>query len=243
MKRIALSVLAVIVIADTTFAQTFVSESSCLASAPDCTCIDGQFLQLYRDQQRKGQSSWLSVATSVPGPANTTAAIAQFQAGFTDEPRISSKFTSACPNSNVAQVAGVDSSGASVLDSCFCTTFCKDIVQSTIDHEHMHPPTLVVGFLSNLPTQFACKVSKALQPMCDTADAVTLVQSEILSYQAGISTLNKAINRLANNADVQCTWTPLTVTALRTAPPTEIPESIWQRLAMLAERFWNGITA
>ena len=245
------------VVASTAWAQSvpssFLSDSDCLAATRDCTCADAPFMEIYRDQQKKGRSAWISVGTSIPPPTSPAAAQAAFAKLFTEEPRITTQL-STCPGYNSAvnllsKVAGVRANGATAFDPCFCNAFCKDIIQSTIDHESAHRPTLVLGFLSGLPVQTACKAISAAQPICDVADAQTLVNSETISYTLGINTLNNAIDRIASGPDaanpgMQCTWTPLPpVTALRHAPVVPIPSSRWKRLTLLIERFWNGVTA
>ncbi len=208
-------------------------------------------MEVYRDQQKKARNAWVTIGASAP--ASKADADAAFSTAFTADGRVTAQFTS-CPGYNastnkLSQVAGVRSDGTTAFDPCMCSAFCTDIVQSTIDHERTHVPTIIAGFLSGLPAQAGCKAVAAAQPLCDRLNANTLVNSEIISYTVGITTVDNAISRIANAPDpsspsMQCTWTPLApVTMLRSAPDGPVPASIWQRLALLAERFWNGITA
>jgi len=242
--------LAVLASSGSALAQSvpasFISDTDCLAASPSCACADAQFMEVYRAQQQKGRDTWVSVGTSFP--ASPAAALAAFQAGFTNDPRVSNQFAT-CPGYNPAvnvltKIAGVRSSGDTAYDPCFCAAFCKDIVQATIDHERTHRPTLLLGFFSSLPAQFACKAASTAQPLCDRADANTLVNSEIVGYQVTLSTLNSAISRIAsspdpNNPQMDCTWTSLVLFAPPPRPPSVIPESFLQRLAMLMTRLWS----
>ncbi len=224
----------------------FVSETDCMAASPTCMCSDAPMMEVYRDQQKKGRNAWVTVGSSFP--ATPAAALTAFGTAFTGEPRIDAQFMS-CPGYNAAindptKIAGVRPSGDTAYDPCFCAAFCKDIIQSTIDHERAHRPTLVLGFLSGLPQQTACKAVSATQPMCDRLDANTLINSELISYQIGIHTLDSAIDRLAEQEPpMQCTWAPLPPVTLLSPPATPVPSSFWQRLVLLAERFWNGVNA
>ena len=95
--------LAVLASSGSALAQSvpasFISDTDCLAASPSCACADAQFMEVYRAQQQKGRDTWVSVGTSFP--ASPAAALAAFQAGFTNDPRVSNQFAT-CPGYNPA---------------------------------------------------------------------------------------------------------------------------------------------
>jgi hypothetical protein len=229
----------------------FVPEDMC--GLHDCMCSDIPMMQSFLDNQKNAQAAWQSIRSDIlagTGPRSDTAAKALFKQRFPGDPDVVAQFESCQnydPNKNsVDKVAGVSPLGAPMLDPCFCDAFCSDIVESTIAHERMHVPTIILGALSKGDYMIACGLGVASGYLCDIVLPLILTDSEILSYDAGISALDASLTKLKeydpSNPSMACTWECIA------PPPTPaqdkaVPQGFWQRVSLLFERVLHGSSA
>jgi hypothetical protein len=222
----------------------FVPEDKCMSR--DCTCDDMPMIDAFRDNQQNARDAWMSVKNDIgkqDGPKSLGDAVKLFQSRFMGDPRIVDQFetcsTFDASKNNANKIAGVTGLGQAALDPCFCETFCKDIVQSTIDHEKMHVPTLILGTLNKAEMIAACKLGIAPDVLCTALDPWTLADSELASHDAGLATLDAARSRIPSESDVDCTWEPLPA-APQTQRAVPAPSGFMARLRSIIDRILHG---
>ncbi|MFO0675850.1 MAG: hypothetical protein U0169_04910 [Polyangiaceae bacterium] len=229
----------------------FVTDSACRSMSPACTCADAPFVEMYLRNQDKAMDAWTAVdkAIATPtGPRSTAQARALFNQSFSGDGRVTARFAT-CEGydpavNSATKIAGVTGVGSASLDPCFCKAFCKDVVEATIQHEVMHPPTLLAGFAATFELQIGCKVGLVNATACTAADARTLARSEIASHRAGNDLLRNAVKGYTQKPDerkpeILCTWQPLPASARRDTT-TSAPESLWARVKRIVTKFVHG---
>jgi hypothetical protein len=245
----------------------FVSADACLALSSPCTCADLQTMQDSLTNQNDALDAWNVTSTQIKSGTKTakTAADARtiFDGNFSSatQATLGARFMS-CPGydptkNTLTQIAGTN--GVSpVVDPCFCSTFCQDVVNATIVHEHTHV-AVNVGLLPFLiPMLAACKAGAADASTCDLVDPMALVTSEIVAHTAGIAALQDSIDKLRAASTVtddaglsmpmDCTSTPMppppgTGSDAGPAPMPRtipIPRTLPARLKLLVDRFVHG---
>ncbi len=206
--------------------------------------------------QIEARDAWQSVRDDIAagtGPTSDAAAVRLFRSRFPGDPNVIDQFTS-CEGydpavNKLSKVAGVSGFGKAKVDPCYCDAFCADVVASTVLHEQTHVPTILAGTMKFADATVACKLGLIKGYTCDTIQPSILADSELLSHQAGVASLQLAMQRIANlpddeNPNVKCTWEPLTrpttARARTAAPPAAVPEGLLDRLSELGYRLIFG---
>jgi len=229
----------------------FVPSDMC--KSRDCTCKDGPMMEAFLKNQENALGAWISVRGDIftaAGPQSMEQAVALFNMRFHGDTRVGAQFMTCAgydPNINkLTQIAGVPGVGQAALDPCFCDAFCKDIVDSTVNHELTHAPTLLLGFSNVLADKLACKAGILPNSYCNALDPKVLADSEILSYSVGITSLSNALDRLRDrdpeHPEMECTWEPLPAAMPNrlTLEPESTPSGFWDRVGLLARRLLHG---
>jgi hypothetical protein len=230
----------------------FVEADQC-TSRP-CSCADAPIMEQFLQNQKDARAAFQLVHDQLPTPQGAQSnaqAVSQFQGLFgAGNAHVNAQFMSCAgydPAVNkLTKVAGISGLGTAKLDPCFCDAFCKDIVDSTIAHERMHAPTLLLGFHDRITWQTACKLGVLPDRVCNMLDPLNLVESELISHQVGINSLESSLNALKASdpamPGMMCTWTPL-ASAGSAAPPAQrapTPPSFFARVELLIERIVWG---
>jgi hypothetical protein len=226
----------------------FVPASEC-KSRP-CECSDAPMIERFIRNQKNARSVWVQVQDQIgsdTGPMSGAEARQLFEDNFAGDSWISAQFkTCAGYDKNVnslSQIAGVPSFGAAALDPCFCNAFCQDIVDSTVNHELAHTPTILLAFREDAAYVAACKTGLLPDTFCNSLEPGQLAQSEIGSYTVGILSLQSDLNDIQQaapeNPAVECTWDPLPDAGARLAPPP-VPSGFFERVKLLADRVLYG---
>jgi hypothetical protein len=225
----------------------FVPADDCM-SRP-CVCDDIPMIETFLQNQKDARDAWLDVRGEIfssTGPQSVEEAVASFQSKYSGDPSVTAQFMM-CPGydpavNKASKIAGVSSSGGAMLDPCFCAAFCQDIVDSTAAHERMHVPTNIAGVVGKAQFLVACKVGALPDRVCNALMPLILADSEIASYQVGISLLESDLNDLrASDPDMPemaCTWEPPVPEQQAAAVPAEA--GFFERVALLLERILFG---
>jgi hypothetical protein len=246
--------------------SSFVSADACLALSSPCTCADLPTMDDFLTNQNDALDAWNLTSTQIKSgtmSAKTAAdARAIFDGNFSSatQATLAARFMT-CPGydpskNTLTRIAGTSGVSA-VLDPCFCSTFCQDVVNATIVHEHTHVQ-VNVGLLPFLvPMLAACKAGAADASTCDLVEPMALVTSEILAHTAGIAALQASIDKLRAASTVtddagfsmpiDCTSTPMPppdagsdATPGATPRTIPIPRTLPARLKLLVDRFVHG---
>jgi hypothetical protein len=216
-----------------------------------CTCADIPIMEKFDANQKNARDAWKSVQKDVlsgTGPMSAADAVALFRSRFAGDPAITTQFQS-CPGfdptkNSVSKVAGVSKSGEPVLDPCFCAAFCADIVQSTVEHEKMHVPTIVLGTIGKGDLIIGCGLHILSGPICNVIAPYTLSSSEIASHDTGILYLDLALDKLRANdpskPGVACTWMPIAEPSTPRPPAPPPPPGFVDRVRLLFDRIVHG---
>lgn len=228
----------------------FVAPAQC-PSRP-CECKDLLMMEKFRDNQITARDAWRSVDQDLragTGPTTQQGARDLFRTYFgPGDPDVAAQFRS-CPGYDPARnslnkIAGVGSSGQPLLDPCFCAAFCKDIVDSTILHEKAHVPTIIVFFVGSLPLMARCRLELVPPRLCTVIEPMMLTSTEILSHQAGISSLDSSIEKLRasdpSNPGVPCPTTQSMTKSATPRLPAPAPSSLTERVEILFARIVRG---
>jgi hypothetical protein len=235
---------------------SFVTEDKCGTRA--CTCKDAPMMERFRNNQIQARKAWASVKADIiagTGPRSVADADKAFRGRFPGDPAIVSQFTSCsgydATMNDLGKVAGVSPSGEAVLDPCFCNAFCKDMVDSTVVHEKSHRDTAIPFVVVMTGLQIGCAVAKGLKDsfgyQCDTANPMIRANSELIAYQAGIDSLDAAIQKLTetdpDNPTLACTWEPIVAAAPSPSLPNAaapLPQGFFARVGLLWNRLIHG---
>jgi hypothetical protein len=249
--------LAITTVAGSALAQesSFVPEDKC--GTRDCTCDDAPMMERFRDNQIKAQKAWQSVKNDLvagTGPRSLADAETLFRNRLGGGDSVLTQQFKSCPGYDAAKndlgkIAGVSPAGEAVLDPCFCASFCKDVVHSTVVHEKSHRDTAIPFVAVMTGMQIGCKALKGLKEsfayQCDTVSPVIRANSELVAYQAGIDSLQAAITKLEMddpmNPGVECTWKPI-VESSPTTPmaASPAPAGFLDRVRLLWNRLIHG---
>jgi hypothetical protein len=226
----------------------FVPASEC-KSRP-CECSDAPMIERFIRNQKNARSVWVQVAEQIgtdTGPMSGTEARQLFEDNFSGDSWINAQFMTCAgydeKKNSLKQIAGVPSFGAAALDPCFCNAFCQDIVDSTVNHELAHTPTVLLAFREDAAYVAACKTGLLPDTFCNSLEPGQLAQSEIASYTVGILSLQSDLSDIQQaapeNPAVECTWDPLPDAGARLAP-APVPSGFFERVKLLADRVIYG---
>jgi hypothetical protein len=214
----------------------FVPAEQC--TSKPCECVDLPTMKAFLADQTRARGVWETVRGEINapgGPRTSAAARARFNtlfgAGSAD---IATKFTS-CPGydptkNSLTKIAGVNASGVSVFDPCFCGAFCKDILDATLAHEKMHVKSGVFLTVGAMHMLAFCKVYS--HPECAKMEPLFLAASEVVSHDAGVVALDQGIRKLLE-ATEDCTTDG-------GARSPAVPSGLGTRVQSLFSRFVNG---
>ena len=220
-----------------------------MCTTKPCTCADIPMMERFLANQVNARDVWKGVEKDLlsgTGPRSLADAAALFNSRFMGDPAVVSQFQS-CPSFDPAKnhldkVAGITGFGSAVLDPCFCSAFCRDIILATVAHERRHPPTIILGVVAYRDYMVGCKVGILSGAICDIIEPLIIAQSEVSSYGAGIDSLQAALNELKAhdpaNTDVACTWKA--IVRERPTPPLVPPDGFLERLELLLGRIAHG---
>ncbi|HMJ09773.1 MAG TPA: hypothetical protein VK524_00135 [Polyangiaceae bacterium] len=237
--KLALSACAIVsyaLVAQGDVPSFFVPLEQC--TTQPCACPDLRSMKAFLADQIRARDVWKTVRNDIQagtGPATSAAARALFNSRLgAASPEISTQYQS-CPGYDPSKntmtiIAGVNASGVSVFDPCFCGAFCSDIVQSTLAHEKMHVTSGVILTAGSLHMLAFCKAFS--HPDCAKLEPLTLAVSEIVSHDAGIEHLQQAIRKLLE-ATEDCTTDG-------GAPSPIAPTGLGNRVQSLFSRFVHG---
>lgn len=231
----------------------YIDGDVCLERTHECTCADAPYMEISLRNQEVALETWNETTEEITLGAAKTAeeARALFLKKFKPkaDPRVMEGL-SGCTELDATKIAGPSiSGGGAELDSCFCNTVCKDIVESTIAHERMHVAFNLMGIGYIIGAGTACAAGTLPQDFCDVHNAFLIAESELYAHEAGNNLLRERLDNLQKmdpaNPEMECTWEPLpeysgAQPTPRLQPPSPIPQSFFERLQMLASRFMNG---
>jgi hypothetical protein len=234
----------------------FVPPDQCRMTSPECKCADAPFLELFLKDRNRALDGWDAAADGLDadgGPRTQPALVAEFFKHYKADQRIIDQFT-ACPDfdangSSTAKFAGISlSRGGAVIDPCFCQQFCSEIIDAVAAHEDRHFAFTLEALVDLMTSSMACKLGSLDQSYCDSIDARLLARSEQYAYAVETESLGQSLDALQasdpDQPDMECTWEPLPDMAARLmAPRPPAPAGLWQRVQVLADRFWNGSDA
>jgi hypothetical protein len=225
----------------------FAPESVCMDLSRDCECADLPMMDAFLDNQVAAKNKWaeLRSQTQSTGSPSTHAGTRKAFGEFVGDPAITAQFATCddfdAGKNKASHVAGGSLLlGQALLDPCFCKTFCRDIVASTIAHEHAHLLFNLgaIGIYSSIGV--ACKSGLVGSPLCGPLDALALEGSELYAYGKGIEALEESIAELAlEYPEMDCTSEEMVE---EEDPPfePESPEGFWDRVELLGRQFVEG---
>lgn len=204
-----------------------------------CECVDLPTMKAFLADQTRARDAWETVRRDIntpTGPRSAAAARALFNSRLgAASPDIANKFTT-CPGydptkNTLTKIAGVNASGVSVFDPCFCGAFCKDIIDATLVHEKMHVKSGVILTLGAMHMLAFCKAFPS-HAECGKLEPLFLAASEVASHDAGVKALDQGIRKLLE-ATEDCTTDG-------GAPSPTVPTGVGNRVQSLFSRFVNG---
>ena len=239
--------------ASSTAHAEYVDGDVCLERTHDCTCADAPYMEVSLRNQDVALETWNETAEEITLGAASTAeeARALFLKKFKPkaDPRVVEGL-SECTELDATKIAGPSIlGGGAELDSCFCNTVCKDIVEATIAHERMHVAFNLIGIGYIIGVGTSCAAGALPEDLCAVHNALLIAESEIYAHEAGNDLLRERLDTLRQMdpaaPEMECTWEPLPAhsgaePARRLQPPPQLPQGFFGRLEMLASRFVNG---
>lgn len=254
MKRtVKLSLAGVLVVLPAAAAATdmipahFIPESECLELTKPCECADVPDMERFLSNQEAAKQTWISLRTQTQTtgvPAGPDDVAEAFAMNFASDPAIRTQFET-CPDfdasvNSAGRIAGGSLTGGAMLDPCYCKTFCREIVESTIVHEDAHR-VFNLGVISIYASiGVACKAGVLDGPMCDGMDALAREGSEIYAYGKGNSALRQAIDEIVMQSPTMDCTTETPVDSVSPQPTEQLPAGFFDRVKMLGRKFVQG---
>lgn len=240
-SKLALSAIAIVSYALVAQADEvpshFVPVEQC--TSKPCECVDMPTMKAFLADQTRARGVWDTVRKEIntaSGPRSSAQARARFNALFgAGSADIANAFTS-CPGydpakNSLTKIAGVNASGVSVFDPCFCGAFCKDIVDATLAHEKMHVKSGVLLTVGAMHMLVFCKAFPS-HAECPKLEPLFLAASEVVSHDAGVQALDASIRKVLE-ATEDCTTDG-------GAPSPTVPTGLGNRVQSLFSRLVNG---
>jgi hypothetical protein len=229
----------------------FISGEECLKLTKPCECADVPSMSKFLNNQEAAKQTWMDLRsqTQMTGmPAGHEDVDDAFKKAFVSDKAIKTQFET-CEGfdkeiNSAGRVAGGSLVGGAMLDPCYCKSFCREVIESTIVHEDAHR-VFNLGSISIYSTVgVACKAGLLSGPMCDGLDALAREGSEVFAYSRGNKALQESINNLLMESPTMDCTTEMPVpdesTELSTETPTELPSGLLERVQMLGRKFVQG---